>query len=128
MGKRKTSTNVLGKSCCNLAPTCHPQTQNAGYLDARPRLSPRCAAVPSASKRLAVSIICRRKNFAAGTRGLKSTESPVYGAPDCKSTVMLPRSDMRSRATEEYALREPRYRDQVAVIFPNFWRMLCACF
>src|SRR5215472_7564742 len=71
----QTSLIDRGETC--LAPTYHPQTQNAGYRAARRRLSLRCVAALLASRRLAAAIISRRKNSLLGSAGLRPTASPV---------------------------------------------------
>ena len=86
----------------------------------------RKAAVVTAVRSGTVSLeeACRRyhlseEEFCAWEREIGITQSPVYGSPDCKYTVMFLSSNKRSSATEQP--EKLRDRNRAAVICPEFW-------
>jgi len=85
-------TDYSGESCCNLAPICRPETQNVGYLDAKPRSSLRYGAVISLEE-ACCRYLLSEEEFRAwerdievhGVAGLRSTRLQIYRkapAPD----------------------------------------------
>ena len=54
-----------------------------------------------------------------GSEGSNSTASPVYGPPDCKSTVTILRSNMQSRVIEQPAVENLENQERAAVICPK---------
>ncbi len=69
-------------------PELPPRTPNAGSLGAKPWSSTPCAAVPSASRRLADGTSCRLKNFSPGSARSSRTASQGCASPGCRSIAM----------------------------------------
>lgn len=89
--------------------TCHLRTQKDGLYVARPRCSPRCTAVGLRSRRLAVSISCRRKNSCRGNARSRSMASLVCAPPALNNiaepVVQEPPSGPVKRSVEASVLR-----------------------
>ena len=73
-------TDYSGESCCNLAPICRPETQNVGYLDAKPRSSLRYGAVISLEE-ACCRYLLSEEEFRAWERDIE-----VHGLPGLRST------------------------------------------